>query len=55
MVDSSPDLLIGIIESDESYIGGKNKNRHNDKKIPNSQGRSTKDKIPVIGLVERGC
>ncbi|MBK7360544.1 MAG: IS1595 family transposase [Saprospiraceae bacterium] len=54
LADSSPDLLEGIIESDEVYIGGKNKNRHKDKKIPNSQGRSAKDKTPVIGLVERG-
>ncbi len=54
LADSAPDLLDGIIESDEVYIGGKNKNRHKDKKIPNSQGRSAKDKTPVIGLVERG-
>lgn len=54
LADSAPDLLSGIVESDEVYIGGKNKNRHKDKKIPNSQGRSAKDKTPVIGLVERG-
>ena len=54
LASSAPALLSGIVESDESYIGGKNKNRHNDKKIPNSQGRSAKDKIPVVGLIERG-
>lgn len=54
LADSAPVLLSGIVESDEVYIGGKNKNRHRDKKIPNSQGRSTKDKTPVIGLIERG-
>ncbi len=32
---------------------GKNKNRHQSKKIDNSQGRSSKDKTPVVGMVER--
>lgn len=44
--------LSGIIESDETFVGGKNKNRHKDKKIKNSQGRSFKDKTPVLGLLE---
>lgn len=41
------------VEIDETFIGGKNKNRHNDKKVENSQGRSVKDKAPVLGMVER--
>lgn len=52
--DLEPELLNGIVEGDESYFGGKNKNRHKDKKIENSQGRSVKDKTPVVGLIERG-
>jgi transposase-like protein len=43
----------GIIESDETFIGGKNKNRHKDKKVEASQGRSFKDKTPVLGLLQR--
>ena len=47
-------LLEGIIEADETYIGGKNKNKHWDKKIQGGQGRSTKEKTPVFGVLERG-
>lgn len=46
--------LSGIIQADESFFGGKNKNRHKDKKVENSQGRSYKDKTPVVGMVEDG-
>lgn len=46
--------LTNTVEMDETYMGGKNKNRHADKKIEHSQGRSTKDKIPVFGMVEHG-
>lgn len=45
--------LNNIVEADETYIGGKNKNRHTDKKIDNAQGRSIKDKTPVFGMIER--
>jgi transposase-like protein len=41
------------VECDESFVGGKNKNRHANKKVANSQGRSFKDKTPVLGMVER--
>jgi len=46
-------MLGGIVEADESFYGGKNKNRHKNKRVKNSQGRSCKDKIPVLGMVER--
>ena len=42
----------GVVQCDETFIGGKNKNRHKDKKVPHSQGRSFKDKVPVFGAVE---
>lgn len=47
-------LLEGEVEADETYIGGKNKNRHWNKKVKHSQGRSHKDKTTVVGIIERG-
>jgi transposase len=44
----------GVVECDESFIGGLNKNRHADKKVQHSQGRSVKDKTPVFGIMRRG-
>jgi transposase-like protein len=43
--------LSGVVYCDESFVGGKNKNRHKDKKVPLSQGRSYKDKTPVFGMI----
>lgn len=45
--------LDGIVEVDETFVGGKNKNRHKNKKVANSQGRSFKDKVPVLGMLQR--
>jgi len=46
-------ILEGTVQCDESFVGGKNKNRHKDKKVRNSQGRSFIDKTPVLGMVQQ--
>jgi len=45
--------LTGTIEADETYIGGKESNKHLDKKTENTQGRSTKTKTAVFGICQR--
>ena len=45
--------LDGEVECDETFVGGKNKNRHKNKKVKNSQGRSFKDKTPIFGMLQR--
>lgn len=36
------------------YVGGREKNKHHNKKTLHAQGRSLKTKVPVIGIVEKG-
>lgn len=40
MANKTIEPLTGLIEGDECFIGGLNKNRHADKKVPESQGKS---------------
>lgn len=51
--DNSFDLLKNVVQADESYFGGKLKNKHKNKRTKNAQGRSMKDKTPVVGLYEK--
>ena len=45
------DKFAGPVEADETYIGGKEGNKHNDKKL--RAGRGAVGKAPVVGLKDR--
>ena len=45
--------LEGTVEVDETFIGGRERNKHASKRTEGTQGRSLKTKEPVIGMVER--
>lgn len=49
--EKSTEKFTGTVEIDETYVGGKNKNRHHNKKSKGMQG--AQDKAMVIGVIER--
>ncbi len=55
MNNSDAEMLSGIVEADEAYIGGKprKRNKRDDDQNNAPRGRATR-KLPIIGAVERG-
>ena len=47
-------VLGNDVECDETYIGGREINKHECKRTKENRGRSVKVKTPVFGMVERG-
>jgi transposase-like protein len=43
-----------IVEIDESFFGGDAGNKHTNKKTKNEIGNTISDKVPVLGMMERG-
>lgn len=54
MQGSDGGMLSGEVEVDETFIGGKARNMHPDKRRQKITGTGGKDKTAVIGMVERG-
>ena len=52
LVEKNMDKLGGIVEVDETYVGGKDINRHWDKKS-GTTGRGATGKVAVVGAVRR--
>src|ERR1035441_433171 len=47
-------LLSGQVEADETFIGGKARNMHADRRAAKITGTGGKDKTAVMGILERG-
>lgn len=48
-------MLSGVVEADETFIGGKNKNMHKSKRDKmNANGTGAINKIPLLAVMERG-
>ena len=54
MQAGSFEKIDGIAEVDETFIGGKARNMHKDKRAVKITGTGGKDKVVVLGVLERG-
>ena len=52
--EGSFEKLAGEVEVDETFIGGKARNMHIEKRARRITGTGSKDKVPVMGILERG-
>src|SRR5947209_9413004 len=54
VADADTSMLSGIVECDETYIGGKAKNMHKAERERKIQGRGSVGKAMVLGAIQRG-
>jgi len=54
MEEAQPSKLTGVIEADETFLGGKAKNMHKDVRARKITGTGGKDKVIVFGAMQRG-
>jgi len=54
LFNGSFDKMSGHVEADETFIGGKARNMHVAQKQLRVTGTGGKDKVPVMGILERG-
>jgi transposase-like protein len=54
LTDGGFNLLSGEVEADETFIGGKARNMHLDKRQRRITGTGGKDKTAVMGILQRG-
>lgn len=52
--ENSNEKMEGIVEIDETYVGGKQKNKHYNKRVKGQQGRGGTIKTTVFGALQRG-